>query len=253
MGDRGEQFQRRNEPLPESIQFTYDTYSNILEGLRAQGYDFITTYDKSIQDGEILLRHDVDWSPQRALKMAELEADHDVSSIYFFLLSSPFYNCLYEKTSEIIDRLTSLGHAIGLHFSTHQYWSSEPADRELEEAVAHEREILSLIIDEPVDTVSFHIPPDWVLKQSYDGFVSTYEERFFTSIGYYGDSKQRWRRSSPFAEELPKKLQLLVHPGLWAEKDQTFAERMYRERDERFRAISEFLNFQFIEHGLSKK
>jgi len=29
-----------------------------------------------------------------------------------------------------------------------------------------------------VDTVSFHVPPEWVLRRSFDGFVSTYEERF---------------------------------------------------------------------------
>lgn len=234
-----------------SISFTYETYEALLEKLRARGHEF-TSYGGGVDDGEILLRHDVDWSPRRAAKMARLEADHGVSATYFFLLSSPFYNPLYEETREAIDRITSLGHDVGLHFSTHQYWSSEPADEELEAAVDRERRILSSIVDEPIETVSFHIPPDWVLKRSYDGFTSTYEERFFDSIDYSADSNQRWRTSPPFGEGVPERLQILVHPGLWAETDQAFAERLYRERDDRFGAISEFLTYQFIDDEVSR-
>ncbi|WP_254523834.1 polysaccharide deacetylase family protein [Natrinema caseinilyticum] len=233
------------------IQFTYDTYEELLVQLRSRGYEF-TSYDGSVTDGEVLLRHDVDWSPQRATKIAEIEADAGVSATYFFLLSSPFYNALYEENRDAIDRITSLGHDVGLHFSTHQYWSSEPADEDLVAAVDRERDILSSVVDEPIDVVSFHIPPDWVLKRSYDGFVSTYEKRFFTSIAYRGDSNQRWRDSPPFADGFPGRLQILVHPGLWAESDQMFAERLYRERDDRHLAISEFLNYQFIEDGVSR-
>lgn len=234
-----------------SIPFTYETYEALLDELRARGYEF-TSYGGTVEDGEVLLRHDVDWSPRRASKMARLEADHGVSATYFFLLSSPFYNPLYEETREAIERITSLGHDVELHFSTHQYWSSEPAEEDLVAAVDREREILSSIVDEPIDTVSFHIPPDWVLKRSYDGFLSTYEKRFFDSIGYSADSNQRWRRSPPFAEGIPDRLQILVHPGLWAETDQTFAERLYRERDDQFGAISDFLTYQFIDDEVSR-
>lgn len=236
---------------PDSIRFTYEEYVDLLNEIEARGYEF-ASYGEPVEDGEVLLRHDVDWSPQRALRMAELEADNGVRSTYFFLLSSPFYNALNEGPREIIDRITSLGHRVGLHFSTHQYWSSEPEDEELEAAVAREREILSSVVEEEVAAVSFHIPPDWVLKRSYDGFLSTYEERFFTAIEYRGDSNQRWRWGRPFAGEFPDRLQILVHPGLWADTDQSFAERLYRERDERFDAISEFLDFQFIEDGVAR-
>lgn len=238
-------------PDERSIPFTYDTYEDLLVRLQSRGYEF-ASYGGPVEEGEVLLRHDVDWSPRRAARMAQIEADNDVSATYFFLLSSPFYNALYGKTREAIDRITALGHDVGLHFSPHQYWSSEPTDEELVAEVAREREILSSVVGEPIDTVSFHIPPEWVLKRSYDGFVSTYEERFFTSIAYRGDSNQRWRRSPPFDDGFPERLQVLVHPGLWAETDQTFAERLYRERDDRFSAISEFLNYQFIDDNVSR-
>jgi len=234
-----------------SIQYTYDTYADLLMELVAGGYEF-TSYEGPIEDGQVLLRHDVDWSPRRAVAMAEVEAEYGVTSTYYFLLSSPFYNALYEDTREAIERILSLGHDVGLHFSTHQYWSAEPDDDELVAAVDRERQILGSIADEPIDTVSFHIPPDWVLKRSYDGFISTYEERFFTTIEYRGDSNQRWRESPPFTAGIPERLQVLTHPGLWAETDQTFAERLYRERDDRFAAISDFLNYQFIDDNVSR-
>lgn len=240
-----------NAGSERSIQFTYETYEDLLVQLRSRGYEF-TSYDEPVADGEVLLRHDVDWSPRRAARMAQLEADVGVSATYFFLLSSPFYNAMYRETREAIERISSLGHDIGLHFSPHQYWDSEPEDDELRAAVARERDVLSSVVGEPIETVSFHIPPDWVLRRSYDGFVSTYEERFFTSIAYRGDSNQRWRGSPPFADGFPDRLQVLVHPGLWAETDQPFAERLYRERDDRFDSISEFLTYQFIDDNVSR-
>ncbi|MCU4925418.1 hypothetical protein OB905_05370 [Halobacteria archaeon AArc-dxtr1] len=234
-----------------SIRFTYDEYATFLEELLAHGYEY-TTYGGAVADGEVLLRHDVDWSPQRALKMAEIEAEAGVSTTYFFLLSSPFYNPLHRETREIIDRIQSLGHDVGLHFSTHQYWSDEPADADLVAAVDREREILSSIADDLSPAISFHIPPDWVLRRRYDGFISTYEERFFTDIAYRGDSNQRWRESPPFPDGFPDRLQILIHPGLWAETDQTFAERLYRERDERFGATKRFLERQYIDDEVAR-
>lgn len=235
----------------QSIRFTYDTYGDLLDGLRERGFEF-ASYGGPVEDGQVLLRHDVDWSPSRALRMAELEADRGVTATYFFLLTSPLYNALFRETREVIDRIASLGHDVGLHFSTHQYWSSEPDDAQLEAAVEREREVLSTLVDDQSEAVSFHIPPEWVLKRSYDGFVSTYEERFFTSIAYRGDSNQRWRDAHPFADEVPDRLQLLVHPGLWAETDQTFAERLDCERVERFDAVEAFLAHQFVEDGVSR-
>lgn len=234
-----------------SLQFTYETYATFLTELQSRGYEF-ASYGGTLAEGQILLRHDVDWSPSRAVRMAELEAENDVTSTYFVLLSSPFYNALYEETRAAIDRITDLGHDVGLHFSTHQYWSAEPTEEQLRAAVDREREILASIVGEQIDTVSFHIPPDWVLKRSFEGFVSTYEERFFTTIEYRGDSNQRWRREPPFADGVPDRLQILVHPGLWAETDQTFAERLYRERDDQFDAVSDYLTHQFIEDNVSR-
>lgn len=254
MGDGLSQHSQKDPSSGEknrSIQFTYDTYVDLLYELRSNGYEF-TSYDDTIEEGEVLLRHDVDWSPRRALTMAELEVDNNINSTYFFLLTSPFYNALCQETRNVIDRISSMGHDLGLHFSTHQYWSSKPSDEELVAEVTREREILSSVTGEPIDTVSFHIPPDWVLKRSYEEFESTYEERFFTSIAYRGDSNQRWRRTPPFDDGVPERLQILVHPGLWAETDQTFAERLYRERDDRFSEISEFLNYQFIDDNVNR-
>jgi len=159
-------------------QYTYTRYRQLLDELTDVGLSF-TTYGGNVSEGEVLLRHDVDLSVERAVRMAEIEASANVDSTYYFLLTSRLYNIFNDQTRNRIDRIQSLGHDIGLHFSTHQYYNDAPGDEQLIEDVNTEREMLESVTGVSVDTVSFHVPPEWVLRRSFDGFVSTYEERFF--------------------------------------------------------------------------
>src|SRR6056297_3345994 len=86
----------------QSLQFTYDAYADLLDGLRERGFEFVS-YGGPVEDGAVLLRHDVDWSPSRALRMAELEADRGVTATYFFLLASPLYNAFFRETREAVE------------------------------------------------------------------------------------------------------------------------------------------------------
>ncbi|MEA5389597.1 hypothetical protein VB779_22965 [Haloarculaceae archaeon H-GB11] len=223
----------------------------MIEGLQEAGRSFVG-YDDEMESGDVLLRHDVDWSPANAERMAQLEADRGVSSTYFFLLTSPFYNLSYEANREAVSTILELGHDIGLHFSTHQYWSAEPDREELESAVQTERTVLSTLFDEEISTVSFHIPPEWVLRRSFDPFQSTYEERYFSDIAYRGDSNQRWRSDPPFADGIPEKVQILAHPGLWNDTDQLFEERLDAERRNHFADVSSFLEYQFVDDAVAR-
>jgi hypothetical protein len=138
---------------------------------------------------------------------------------------------------------------VGLHFSTHQYFESTPdgtsgeapGQEKLVDAINDEREVLSRIIEAPIDVVSFHNPPEWTFRRSFEDFVSTYESRFYDGIEYTADSNQRWRDDEPFADELPKRLQILTHPVLWGEKDAYATDRLREERDYCFERIEEHL------------
>ncbi|MFC7236111.1 hypothetical protein [Halosegnis marinus] len=208
--------------------FTLDEYGALLDALCDRDREFVG-YDDPLDEGSVLLRHDVDFSPRRALDCARIEADRGVRATYFFLVSCPLYNLAFRPNRDLLVRLRALGHDVGLHFSTHQYWNDDPGDDAIEERVAAERDVLAALGADPVDAVSFHRPPEWVFERRFDGFDSTYEPRFFREVAYRSDSNMRWRAEPPFADGVPDRLQLLVHPGLWGPEDADFAERVRTE------------------------
>ena len=76
------------------MEFTYASYKNMLHLLREEGY-VITDYHECNSYHEediVILRHDIDCSIEKAVKMAELENGMGVCSTYFVLVSSEFYN-----------------------------------------------------------------------------------------------------------------------------------------------------------------
>lgn len=231
------------------MEYTYEEYKNIISSINDSDSKFGSYNDKD-QDNVVILRHDVDWSPKKAKIMAEIESNHGVQSTYFFLLTSPFYNSFERSVRKKIKEIDKMGHDVGLHFSTHQYWSSEPQPGELVAAVHREQRVLSELVDNPASAVSFHIPPEWILSRKFESFISAYEPQFFKKFTYLADSNQRWRDDPPLGEIVPSRLQMLVHPGLWGESDATFVERLTREREERFKTVREFLDEQFVSQSL---
>lgn len=232
------------------VAFTYDWYRSFLRDLSAAGYRF-RSYDEDPEPGVVLLRHDVDLSPKRALRIARLEGALDVTSTFFFLVGSPMYNPFDGPTREAIRSIGSLGHDVGLHFSTHQYWpaSGPPGESALADRVEAERSALGTIVDRPVETVSFHIPPDWVLERRFEAFESTYEPRFFDEIGYVADSNQRWRDEPPEAADLPERVQVLTHPGLWGTVDGGFRERVVAATNDARSRIGEYADDRYLDGG----
>lgn len=230
----------------ENVEFTFEWYEHLLDVLRARGRRF-RGYRTELDSGDVVLRHDVDWSPRSALRTARIESERDISATYFFLTTSPFYNLMHKPNRLIVEEIEALGHDVELHFSTHQYWDEEPSDEDLVERVNSERRVLEELTGDSVDVVSFHRPPEWAFRREYEGFVSTYEERFFTDIAYRGDSNQRWRDESPLDDELPERMQILTHPGLWGDDDGDFAERLKRHEAQTFDRTRQFMEDQFLE------
>lgn len=211
---------------PERVSFTFEWYERFLRAVDDAGYTF-GRYDDPVDPGTVLLRHDVDLCPQRARRTAWIEHELGITGTYFFLVSSPMYNVLDETTRDVVRSIADLGHDVGLHFSTHQYWDrgSLPAEATIADRVAEERAVLASVVD-PIETISFHIPPEGVLQRAFDAFPSTYEPQYFSEIGYRGDSGQRWREEPPTVADFDPKMQLLTHPGLWGDTDAPFEQRV---------------------------
>lgn len=220
--------------------FTMDQYATLLSTLSAEEYDFVG-YDEP-GDGEVILRHDVDISPQRALSMARVESELGVSSTYFFLVTSPAYNLLRPRNLYAMRRIESLGHDIGLHFDVHHAWEGRPDPESLVGRVTTEMRILGRLTDGSVDAVSFHVPPEWVLDVSFEEFTNAYAPRYFTDIEYVSDSNQKWRDEHPFAAGIPDTMQILVHPGLWYRHDRSLDEILDALSDSAHRNVEEYLS-----------
>jgi len=178
-----------------SCSFDLDHYAEILEAGKVGGYRF-AHFGNGPERGNIYLRHDIDLSLDAALRMAELEAEHDVSATYLLMTESVFYNLASSEGIDAIVRLRDLGHAVGLH------------------AVYP-----SLQLDERFDpVVSWHNPQADYRSRSIPGVTNVYAEPFFDPPTYRSDSNQHWRSGCPH-EELRGGgfpwLQILVHPEIW--------------------------------------
>ncbi len=225
------------------VTYTYDWYERFFERLLDDGYT-PASYDEPLGDGDLVVRHDVDLSPAKALDVGRIEADLGIRSTFFFLLTNPLYNPFHRPNRRVIHELVEMGHDVGVHFSTHQYWGEDPGDEAIETRVAAEREVFGTAFTDPSPAVSFHRPPEWVLSREFDRFISTYERRFFADVQYVGDSSQRWRDAPPDVDGGP--LQVLTHPGLWGTEDATFEERVEEATAYQFDRVERFVEDEFV-------
>ena len=60
-----------------------------------------------------ILRHDIDFSPAAALRLAEMEAARGVRATYFLLLNTFYYNLLSPEHTDVPRRIAELGHEVG--------------------------------------------------------------------------------------------------------------------------------------------
>ena len=218
-----------------SLEYRIDSYERLLQSLQQNGYEFsLFDPDRPPESREILLRHDVDLSIGRALVMAERERELGVRSTYCFLLSAPVYDLTRPQNVRAVQRIAKLGHEIALHFDTRTYWAAadEPSAESIAAKVTDELGILGQLLDEELSTVSFHIPPSWVLDREFDSFTNTYAPLFFSEIDYRSDSSQKWTTGDPFPDGLADAFQLLVHPGLWHPSHRPMADIVDDHRQE---------------------
>jgi hypothetical protein len=178
-----------------SCTFDLAHYAEILQAAKAGGYTF-RTFGEPPARRDLFLRHDVDLSLDAAVRMAELEAGHDVRTTYLLMTESVFYNLASSEGIAAITRLRELGHAVGLH-AVHP-------NAELDERF------------DPV--VSWHNPQAEYMSETIPGAVNVYAEPYFARATYRSDSNQHWRSGCPH-EELRSGgypwLQILIHPEIW--------------------------------------
>ncbi len=223
--------------------FTRENYRRLLD-LAGSNYAFRIYHNFDPQERFILWRHDVDFSPQAAMKLAEIEAAEGVQSTYFVCLHSEFYNLLDADCTRCVKACLSLGHDIGIHFDSDYYGLM--SEQQLEDRLDWERNLLEDLFAAEVKAFSFHNPTESTLgcdKWSYAGVINTYAHYFRSKVGYCSDSNGYWRFSR--LEDVLRSgeheaLQVLTHAGWWqtqAMSPHDRIERCIRGRADRTRAL----------------
>ena len=190
-------------------------YLELVVGFREQGYKCVLFPELESPNGQLILRHDVDFDCDFARVMAEAEAEEGIKSTYFFLLTSPNYNLLSDREVQNVRAIKEMGHDIGLHFDCSLY----PHD--YRDHLRNEIETFEIAVCHSVEMISLHRPPHDLSSARHAPLVGvehTYLDKYMTDITYMSDSNNAWKYGHPYDSEAFKQVssfQLLIHPIWW--------------------------------------
>ena len=208
--------------------FSYIEYENIISLVKMNLpiMDFSDITDET--EKFCVLRHDIEFSIDRALKMAEIEKSLGISSTYTVQLRNNTYNALSQKNIDIIRKINNMGHKIGLH-------QNPPMmnDEKLIKYILKDIETLEHYYGFGVDRYAFHrcgSNPE-ILKRYVEipNKINCYDKKFFhyfkgntpkkLRVYYIADSNHKWKYGYPIELNFNKvnKIQLLTHPYSWTE------------------------------------
>jgi hypothetical protein len=201
----------------------------------------------------VLVRHDVDYSPEAALRIASLEAARGLRASYFLLLGSDYYNLLSGQHAGFPRSLVALGHEVGLHYDVRllrafprESWAG---------LLRGQAALLGELSGAPVVSVAMHQPGLHGLEPpSTQGFLDAYEDRFFREIEYVSDSCRAWRdRGWAMVSGGPvtPRLQLVLHPVNWGARDAprgAIYEGIHLRRRRELRGLGRELQAQIAVH-----
>lgn len=211
-------------PKSQSTDFTYQTYIKLIEALQSNYYQFEDFGNAakllSSKKRFVLMRHDIDFSLEKALKMAELESDLGIRTTYFPMLRNDFYNLFSKSGTKAISKILSLGHHLGLHFDSAAYQKDLPMN-DISDACGKEVQILGNWFGISIEIVSFHRPNQLILSSNSNvsaPLLNTYMPTYTRDIKYFSDSRGKWEFGFPsdskeFGRGTP--LHILTHPIWW--------------------------------------
>ena len=232
------------------MPFSYKEYEKIISYLTSE-IDLPVTDYSSIDETSsrfLILRHDVEYSPERALKLAEFEFNNlNVKSSYFFQTRNNTYNLLSGLNLAIVKKILKMGHRIGLHVHTGTWTGTN-----LCKFVEDEIHLMELASGLSIDRFSYHRPKKEMLScpLKIKGKINAYDPMYFdfyesgppeqVSVSYISDSNHRWKFGHPLDLKLSvNKVHLLTHPFSWTKHG-------YKNISN-FTSLIEEKNFEMIE------
>ena len=206
--------------------FSYNEFKNLINMVQ-QNLPIVDYKDVNDNTKKFcVLRHDIEFSIDRAYKLAKIEKELGVVSTYTVQVRNNTYNALSEKNIDLISKIKELGHHIGLHQNPP---SSMKLDT-LKDYIMRDITILEDCYGFEIDRFAFHRPKKEYLNcyVELDNRINCYDKKFFhffedkpesLEILYLADSNHKWKYGYPLDFDFSKinKLQLLTHPFSWSD------------------------------------
>lgn len=220
--------------------FTTGMYVQLLDALKAEGYQFqtIQSYFQAPLAKVVLIRHDIDLRAKSALQFARLENEHGIQATYYFRITKGSFN------PTIIKEVARLGHEIGYHYEDLSLSNGDVFEA-IQNFEKHLNDFRKLY---PIKTVCMHGSSGsqhdnrdlWITNSlsDYGLIAEPYVSIDFNKVLYLTDTSQRWNGSkialrdkvkSSFdfdfrttgdvikdIDKLPNQLMFTIHPELWA-------------------------------------
>ena len=233
--------------------FTLENFQRLIKLAKEKGFIFIQHKDEFVPERkDVIWRHDVEFEPDIALKMAQIEHKEGVMATYFFQLHSPYYNLFDNHYSKVFHQIKELGHHCGLHFDC-AYWGISD-ETQLDYFITLDCKYLEANLGVKMETFSFHNTTPFTkscLAYYYGNLINVYSSYFKEHYRYCGDSLGYWRferLEHVLNDEKVRHLQVLTHDANWTDivlsPRKRFAKAM---QDHAERLIDEQVN------GLHKK
>jgi hypothetical protein len=199
----------------------------------------------------VILRHDVDFSLDKAREMAELDHEAGARSTFFILLTTPYYNPFCAAGVRTLREIAALGHEIGLHYDASEFEAMPTEARR--RRVALRAGALADAVGVPVTSIAQHKPASSGVRETFPDFRDAYDPRWCREIGYLSDSRMRWGQADVEGFfRAHTRSQLLVHPVWWSAEGTDRAGAFRAVRDGVVESVETLLRAEAdsIEHWL---
>jgi hypothetical protein len=185
--------------------FTLKKYTQLCEAIVLSSYASRTIEEFLSQDQpdkSMILRHDIDRKPDRAVKMALIEHEHGIMSTYYFRTVKEVFQ------PDIIRNIAHLGHEIGYHYEV-----LDKAKGDVKKAIEiFGQELTDIREIAPIKTICMHGNPltSWVNRDlwtdySFDDFGITGEAYLsidFKKVSYFTDTGRAWNSSKHSVKDI---------------------------------------------------
>ena len=235
---------------------SYEVYRQIIRDIQKTGKE--CKYDEAVNKDEfIIMRHDVEFSLERAYNLSLVESEMGFTSTYFVQITNNSYNALSKRGIDMMRDMAYRGHIIGLHY----HLNGQTDALAVRDGVRDQLRIMSEMVGLPINTYSFHRPTKdvYYYKIRIDGTYNAYGSEYFTyaenvdestdlDVKYIADSKHRWNYGYPNYETLIKypKIQLLLHPFSWSEEGWDNMNNFYHLIQEKQATLIDTLDDEFL-------